>query len=166
MIRPYEPADRADLWRLKRSFELAIAGSGDEEGATAVGGKEAAYREKLTDDYRRSYLEWVERCTAERAETVQVAEKDGNIQGYVFVLPESISFIWDAAVLNELFVAAGQRGTGIADELMEAALALARTQDTPMDRIVLDVDPENDRARTFYERWGFEPWGMMRAREL
>ncbi|MFB6267235.1 MAG: N-acetyltransferase family protein [Halodesulfurarchaeum sp.] len=166
MIRPYEPGDREGLWRLKRAFELAVAGSGDDDGPGSADGKEAAYREKLSDDYRRAYLEWVERCTAESSQTVQLAEQDGEIQGYVFVLPESLSYIWDAAVLNELFVAEGQRGTGIADDLMEAALAIARSQDTPMDRIVLDVDPENDRARAFYERWGFEPWGMMRSREL
>jgi ribosomal protein S18 acetylase RimI-like enzyme len=74
--------------------------------------------------------------------------------------------VWDAAVLNEIYVAGPRRGTGVADELMEAALAVARGQELPMERIVLDVDRDNERARAFYERYGFEPWGEMVAREL
>jgi len=53
-----------------------------------------------------------------------------------------------------------------ADALLAAALSVAREQALPLDRIVLDVDRENDRAQAFYERWGFEHWGEMVAREL
>ncbi len=49
---------------------------------------------------------------------------------------------------------------------MDAALALARDQDLPLDRIVLDVDPANERARAFYDRHGFESWGELVARDL
>jgi ribosomal protein S18 acetylase RimI-like enzyme len=77
-----------------------------------------------------------------------------------------MAMIWDAAVLNELFVRPAHRGTGVADDLLEAALDVARGQDLPLDRIVLDVDPSNERARAFYERFGFAPWGEMVAREL
>jgi RimJ/RimL family protein N-acetyltransferase len=49
---------------------------------------------------------------------------------------------------------------------MRAALDCARAQDPPLDRLVLDVDRENDRARAFYDRWGFEHWGEMIARPL
>jgi len=45
-------------------------------------------------------------------------------------------------------------------------LSVARDQSLPLDRLVLDVDPDNERARAFYDRWGFEPWGEMVAREL
>ncbi|MEF8886439.1 MAG: GNAT family N-acetyltransferase, partial [Haloarculaceae archaeon] len=88
------------------------------------------------------------------------------LAGYVFVLPESLTYIWDAAVVNELFVRDSYRGTGLADDLMEAALVVAREQDTPLERVVLDVDPDNERARAFYDRWGFEPWGEILARSL
>ena len=74
--------------------------------------------------------------------------------------------IWDAAVLNEIFVAPEHRGGGVADDLMHAALALASDQDLPLDRLVLDVDPANERAKGFYDRHGFEPWGEMVARPL
>ncbi len=43
---------------------------------------------------------------------------------------------------------------------------VAREQDTPLERVVLDVDPDNERARAFYDRWGFEPWGEILARSL
>ena len=38
--------------------------------------------------------------------------------------------------------------------------------DTGGCKPVSNVDPDNDRARAFYERWGFERWGEMVAREL
>jgi ribosomal protein S18 acetylase RimI-like enzyme len=160
MVRPYRDADADALWQLKRGFELSL---GSDTGDT---GKAAAYREKLDDDYRRSYLDWVDRCVAETPRSVQLAERDGTAVGYVFLLPASLSHIWDAAVLNEVFVAEPHRGTGLADDLLTAALDLAREQDLPLDRIVLDVDPDNARATGFYHRFGFEPWGEMLARPL
>ncbi len=165
--RPYDPdADRAGLWRAKRAFERELA------AATGGEAKRAAYEAKLTDAYRERYLDWVDRCVAESAECVTVAA-DGEgepgrspVAGYAFVLPESLALVWDAAVLNELYVAPDRRGTGLADDLLEAALSAARAQDLPLDRLVLDVDPANRRARAFYARHGFEPWGELVAREL
>lgn len=158
--RPYDPAtDRDGLWELKHSFETGLGmGTGGEE-------KRAAYEAKLTGEYRTRYLDWVERCIADEPRCVTVADGDGLV-GYVFVLPERLSMIWDAAVVNELYVSPECRGTGVADELMEAACVLAREQDLPLDRLVLDVDPENERARAFYDRYGFTPWGEMIARDL
>jgi len=159
MVRPYRDDDDA-LWELKRGFELGLAdGTGDDE-------KAAAYREKLDERYRERYLDWVDRCTDADERTVQVAVRDGEVVGYAFVLPESMAHIWDAAVLNELYVAPDYRGTGVADALMDAALSVARDQTLPLDRLVLDVDPDNERARAFYDRWEFEPWGEMVARSL
>jgi ribosomal protein S18 acetylase RimI-like enzyme len=160
MIRPYREDDAGDLWRLKRAFELELGtGTGDD-------GKAAAYREKLDDAYRERYLDWVDRCVSDDQRCVQLAEHDGGVAGYVFVLPERLAHIWDAAVLNEIYVDEPHRGTGLADDLLNAALSVAREQTLPLDRLVLDVDPDNDRARAFYERRGFEVWGAMVAREL
>jgi len=49
---------------------------------------------------------------------------------------------------------------------MESAIETARTQDLPLDRLVLDVDADNERAYRFYERHGFSTWGEMVARKL
>lgn len=156
--RPYDPdGDEAELWRLKCAFERGL-GSKNEE-------KRAAYDAKLTEAYAERYLDWVRWCLAREPRSVIVAASEG-LAGYVFVLPERLAMIWDAAVLNELYVEPDHRGSGVADELIESALALTREQEPPIDRIVLDVDPENARAAAFYERHGFEPWGEMVAREL
>lgn len=64
-----------------------------------------------------------------------------------------------------MYVDPDHRGTDVADALMEAALSVAREQSLPMDRIVLDVDRANERARAFYDRWGFEHWGEMVVRD-
>jgi len=160
VIRPYRSADADALWDLKRGYELSLgAGTGDDT-------KEAAYRDKLDADYRDGYLDWVRRCLDENARAVQVAERDGELVGYVFVLPESLAHIWDAAVLNEIFVRERHRGTGVADDLMEAALDVARAQNLPLDRMLLDVDPDNDRAKAFYDRWDFDGWGRLVVRDL
>ena len=167
-LRPFEDGDATALWELKRAFELELGGA-DEQ-------KRAAYEGKLTGDYRRRYREWVKRCVADGPRCVTVADPDGTVSlrtdaksslaGYVFVLPERLGMVWDAAVVNELFVAAPYRGTGLADDLMDTAVAVARDQDPPLSRLVLDVDRENDRARAFYHRHGFEHWGEMVARQL
>lgn len=179
-VRPYDPErDAAGLWACKRGFEEGLgAATGDDE-------KAATYAEKLTPAYRDRWLAWVDRCVDDddrcltvavdadidptgtaTHESVPEAPAPGHVVGYVFVLPERMAHVWDAAVLNELYVVPGARGTGVADDLMDAAVALAREQTLPLNRLVLDVDRENDRARAFYERHGFAHWGEMVAREL
>ncbi|PSP80336.1 GNAT family N-acetyltransferase [Halobacteriales archaeon QS_4_69_225] len=159
-LQPYDAeTDRTALWALKRAFETELGAAGGDEKATA-------YDAKLTDDYRERWLAWVDRCVAGDPRCVTVAERDDGLIGYVFLLPERLAFVWDAAVVNELYVAPERRGTGVADGLLAAAIDVAREQDLPLDRLLLDVDPENDRARAFYDRHGFEPWGEIVAREL
>lgn len=159
-VRPYDAdRDRDALWGLKRAFELELGGGADDA-------KAAAYAEKLTAGYRERYLDWVDRCVAERPECVAVAVAGDDLVGYAFLLPASLAMIWDAAVLNELYVTPDHRGSGLADRLLEAVLAVARDQSLPMDRLALDVAPTNARARAFYERHGFEPWGELVARPL
>lgn len=161
MVRVYDPeGDREGLWALKQAFERELgSGTGGET-------KAQRYEAKLTDAYRDRYLAWVERCVEEEEGTIHVADGDDGLVGYVFVLPSSLSMIWDAAVLNEVYVEPGQRGTGVADDLMTAAIEHCRDQSLPLDRLVLDVDPDNERARAFYDRYGFESWGELVAREL
>lgn len=159
-VRAYDPTtDTAALWSLKSAFETELGDTGADDKATR-------YRDKLTTAYRERYLDWVVDCVDTNPDCIQVAADADTLVGYVFVLPESLAYIWDGAVLNELFVETDYRGTGVADELLDAALAVATAQDLPLDRILLDVDPENDRARRFYDRHGFAPWGELLARDL
>ncbi|USZ69681.1 GNAT family N-acetyltransferase [Halorussus salilacus] len=179
-IRPYDPdRDPEALWALKREFELGL-GSG-----TGGDDKREVYEGKLTTEYGERYLDWVFWCTKHDPRCVTVAEVEGesegtgtdsepgegdprtpDLAGYVFVLPQQLAMIWDAAVLNEIFVRPEFRGSGVADDLMESAVEFAEDQDLPLNRLVLDVDRENDRAKGFYDRHGFEHWGEMVARKL
>lgn len=170
-LRAFDPdrdGDPGALWRLKRAFETDLA---------AGTGKEARYDAKLTAGYRERYLAWAADCAREEPGCIALAlapDGDGTNPlaaprgpvGYAFVLPAGLSMIWDAAVLNELYLGPDHRGSGLADALVDAAEAHARAQDLPMDRLVLDVDPDNGRAYRFYEKRGFEPWAEMVAREL
>lgn len=168
--RPYDrDRDAAALYDAKLAFERDL---GENTGGET---KAAAYEGKLTDAYRERWLDWVDRCVADDPRCVTVAIEGGgdasgsaagDLVGYVFVLPERLAMVWDAAVVNELYVAPAHRGTGVADDLLNAAVALAADQDLPLDRLVLDVDPANERARSFYTQHGFEPWGEMVARPL
>ncbi|SMO46483.1 GNAT family N-acetyltransferase [Halorubrum cibi] len=163
-LRPYDATTDADaLYELKVAFERGLGENtgGDDKAATYAG--------KLTDEYREAWLAWVDRCVADEPRCVTVAvdgSSDSSLVGYVFCLPERLAFIWDAAVINELYLAPDHRGTGVADDLMDAALELAADQDLPLDRLVLDVDPKNERAQAFYARHGFESWGEMVARPV
>lgn len=160
--RPYDPErDSTALWNLKEAFERELGALGGEK-------KTATYEGKLTDEYRERYLDWVAWCTERDPQCVTVAEAadaDG-LAGYVFVLPEELSMIWDGAVVNELYVCESFRGTGLADDLLEAAYDCAREQAVPISRIMLDVDAENGPASGVYRRHGFEPWGELLARDL
>lgn len=159
-VRPLDhPAEAAALWSLKTAFETGLGASGDAD-------KTAAYRDKLTGEYEQNYLDWVGDCLEANADCIQVADAGEELVGYVFVLPASLAYIWDGAVLNELYVDPDHRGGEVADALFEAALSVVDDQDLPMDRILLDVDPDNERARHFYDRHGFEPWGDLLARDL
>ncbi len=180
VVRPYDPdSDAEGLYRCKLAFERGL---GEHTGGDEKAG---VYEGKLTDGYRDRWLDWVGRCVDDDERCVTVAAEqsareppgsdsarsvaagcDEDIVGYVFVLPERLAMIWDAAVINELYVAPEHRGTGVADDLMAAALDLARDQELPLDRAVLDVDPANERARAFYDRHGFDGWGEMVARPL
>lgn len=160
-VRPYDPdRDRPGLWALKRAFEHEL---GEESSSDA----RAAYAAKLSEQYRERYLDWVERCVREAPSCVTVSARDpGDLVGYAFLLPESFAMIWDAAVLNEIYVEPTHRASGVADELLDGVIEAARGQALPMDRLVLDVAPTNERAQAFYRRHGFEPWGELVAREL
>lgn len=153
--------DAESLWHLKRRFERELGTLGGSE-------KSDTYDGKLTDDYRERYLDWVARCVERDPDCVAVADSpdaDG-LAGYVFVLPEELSLIWDSGVLNELYVSESHRGTGLVDELLDAAIACVENQDLPIDRLMLDVNPGNEPAQNVYERHGFEPWGELLARQL
>jgi len=90
---------------------------------------------------------------------VQVAESDGQLVGYVKLGPPHLPFEprGEAAELRQLYVVEEMKGQGVAQALMEWVIDRARDQRA--DYLYLSVFTENQRARRFYEKYGFEPEG-------
>jgi GNAT superfamily N-acetyltransferase len=84
---------------------------------------------------------------------------DGRLLGYVTLGPQDLGIApasrwW---VLRQLYLDEEAKGTGLAQALMEAALAEARARG--VKELYLTVWVDNHRARRFYERYGFEEVG-------
>lgn len=85
---------------------------------------------------------------------VLVAAVDGGIAGvavlsFLFTLEHGGRAAW----LDELYVADAQRGHGLGERLVEAALRLARERGCLA--LDLEVEPGHDAATRLYERLGF-----------
>lgn len=89
-----------------------------------------------------------------------VAELDGEIVGIAVVRRDDDS---ESLELRDLYVAPPAWGTGIARDLMNAALASVAGDATDS---FLWVGEENRRARRFYEREGWNPDGESRPSQL
>jgi GNAT superfamily N-acetyltransferase len=78
-----------------------------------------------------------------------VAEVDGGVAGFVMVVGDEV---------EQVYVAAKHRGTGVAAALLGEAERLVR--DGGHARAWLAVVPGNARARRFYERSGWRDEGL------
>ena len=93
---------------------------------------------------------------------------DAAAAGYAMVVhaapsdPDVLTAIGGAPTteLSKLYVVPGHHGSGIAGELMDAAIALAVAHGSPS--IWLGVNQENLRANRFYAKHGFEIAGLKR----
>ncbi|GAA4736670.1 GNAT family N-acetyltransferase [Nocardioides endophyticus] len=72
-----------------------------------------------------------------------VAEVDGAVVGHA-----TASVVADIAELQRIAVDPGHRRTGVASELLDAVVALAR--EGGADRLLLEVREDNDGAIAFY----------------
>lgn len=98
-----------------------------------------------------------------------IAESGGSWVGTVTVLlpePASVDDFGRVhpekhSLLVGVYVAPEHRGSGLLEELVEAARAWARTRGC--DAMLLDVHEDNARARAAYERLGFAPTGHVWA---
>jgi len=155
VIRPAQPTDREAivdlLWQLNL-FENAITGD------------------------RRVEREAAEDCLAINAGRIEspggaefVAELEGIVVGYlcavkdespVYVVEEKRRFIWIA----DLVVAETARGRGLGRALIEAAEAYAGSEGVA--RIVIGAVAGNRDAGRLYERLGYAPQSIERAKSL
>ena len=82
---------------------------------------------------------------------------DGTFAGFLLGTVESSPppFEWpDRFVIADLFVRESDRGAGVADQLVGRAADQAR--EDGCSELALDVAVDNERARAFYEKLGFE----------
>ncbi len=86
-----------------------------------------------------------------------VAEIDGRVVGTVSCLSEDA----DVIELKGLYVAREQRGTGVADRLLDTVEAAARARGA--GRLVLWSDTRFTRAHRFYEKHGYVAAGAVLA---
>ena len=71
----------------------------------------------------------------------------------------------EVCIIDELFVAPGERGRGYATELVQGLCARQLPWFRDAVAVELEVTPGNARARQLYERLGFCPYknALMRA---
>lgn len=117
----------------------------------------------LFDAYRRFYgqpgdlrraHDWLNARVSRGESTVLVAERGGNAVGFVQLYPMFSSVrtarIW---ILNDLYVAADARRSGIARGLLDAAAKFAREDGAA--GIALETGRDNTAAQALYRQAGW-----------
>ncbi|MFC6941390.1 GNAT family N-acetyltransferase [Salinirubellus sp. GCM10025818] len=97
---------------------------------------------------------------------VWIAVQEGWL-GYVRASVSSPPPVFDRGRtlrIGELYVVPEARGEGVADALLDRATEWGEERDC--ERVGLSVNAENDRARSFYERRGFEARRLKLDRSL
>jgi ribosomal-protein-alanine N-acetyltransferase len=123
---PPHTVRRLRLADLERIMEIEYASFGDE-----------AYDRKLFAEFHR-------KC----GELFLVVERDRKVRGYMITCIRA-----EQAELVSVAVDPAARGRGAASALMESTLRRLRRRGAA--RIGLVVKATNDKARAFYERYGF-----------
>lgn len=134
-VRVAQPQDSNVVTRLIAAFRdhLGLAGPSDAEVASGV--------ERLLADPATEFLLGAPDDGAPTAGVAQLRFRYG---------------IWRAGgdcLLEDLFVDAGARGTGLGRALVAATLERARARDCR--RVELDVNERNEAAQRLYESFGF-----------
>jgi ribosomal protein S18 acetylase RimI-like enzyme len=94
------------------------------------------------------------------AYAVRLATHDGVIIGFCKVGPVAFPGDWpaDAIELHQLYILGPWQGEGVAPALMDWALDTAQARGA--SEVILSVYVDNNRARRFYERYGFVEIGQ------
>ena len=100
-----------------------------------------------------------ERQLNDPAFAVRVAEADGEPVGYVKLGPVKIPVDKGSTglLIDQFYIDKAHQGAGVAHALMDWTLEEAKRRGA--NALYLTVFTENERARRFYERYGFEPVG-------
>lgn len=122
-------------------------------------------RAALVDDLSDSYDVPDRRCWIAlddpEDETAPLEEMDAEFGGWINAGHEPTEEYLDSSerlFIGNLYVAPRYRGTGLVDKLIERAMQYAREEGCV--EFSLGVEATNDRAKAYYEKLGFEPYGQ------
>jgi GNAT superfamily N-acetyltransferase len=104
--------------------------------------------EKDAETFRALRLEALERYP-EAFQSTYESSADLPIDAYAQRLRQGI--LWGMYVKEEA------RGTGLADAIIETVIAHAHDR---VEQLLLSIITDNERARGFYGKMGFEPYGL------
>ena len=82
---------------------------------------------------------------------------DGELAGFLGFTPLRNPKIAHKGGMWGMYVRPSARGSGLARAMVEAALDDARGK---VEQVLISVITDNARARRFYEKMGFEPYGV------
>jgi RimJ/RimL family protein N-acetyltransferase len=149
-VRPAEPADAAGIAAVHvRSWQPAYAGLLPERVLASL-------------DVERRTAEWQTALGPHSHLHAWVATTGDDVVGFVSMGPAQDEDA-DRRTLQiyAIYLDAGMWGQGAARELMRTALA----EVPPRTPVTLWVFAENERARHFYRRHGFQPDGTERTQD-
>jgi GNAT superfamily N-acetyltransferase len=107
-------------------------------------------------DPERGYAWFLGSQLADPDSVVLVAEREGDVVGYVYASlePQSWKELREpAGFVHDVVVEEGAQGQGIAGALMKAAIDWLRERGAP--RVLLWTAPQNERAHPVFEKLGF-----------
>jgi ribosomal protein S18 acetylase RimI-like enzyme len=145
-LRPAGPDDAAAIAHVfDTSFTATFGHLYDPADLAAFlsGSTEASWRERLAD-------EGFAAC---------VAEVDGAVAGFVLLGPSALPGDWPAGTveLRTLYVLPDHQGLRLGTQLLDWAIETARARGA--SHLALSVFVDNHRARSMYQRYGFDDVG-------
>ena len=119
------------------------------------------------DAPEEGYAWFLESQLAEADVVVLVAERSGRVVGYIYAGIEPLS--WkelrdEAGFIHDIAVDEVARRTGVAGQLLDAAIAWLRERGMP--RVVLWTAEPNNAAQQLFESHGFRRTMVEMTREL
>lgn len=119
------------------------------------------------DDAEAGYAQFLGLQLNDPESLVLVAEREGDIAGYVYaaIEPPSWKELRDTCgYIHDLLVTDTARRTGMGEALLNRAIEWLREQGMP--RVVLGSAAHNENARRLFERRGFRPTMIEMTLEL